>query len=181
MGVPDERMARVTEEVMGVARAFPQAEVLLGEQATMEALYRREGTYDVVHLACHGVFREDNPGYSSLRFEDGTMTADAIRALDLEASLVTLSACESGTSAVVAGDELLGMVRGFLSAGARSLLVSLWRTDDFCTAELMLSFYEHWRDGSTKADALRSAQRKVREQAPHPYYWAPFVLIGRGD
>ncbi|RKY65777.1 MAG: hypothetical protein DRP97_08705, partial [Candidatus Latescibacterota bacterium] len=142
---------------------------------------QREGAYDVLHLACHGVFRQDNPGYSFLRFENGSVTADGIRALDLEASLVTLSACESGTSAVVGGDELLGMVRGFLSAGAQSLLVSLWRTDDFCTAELMLAFYEHWRDGCTKAEALRKAQCKVREQAPHPYYWAPFVLIGRGD
>ena len=181
MGVPDERMPRVEEEVRGVARTFPGSEVLLGEQATTEAFYRREGTYDVVHLACHGVFRQDNPGYSSLRFEDGSVTADGIRAMDLEASLVTLSACESGTSAVVGGDELLGMVRGFLSAGARSLLVSLWRTDDFCTAELMLSFYEHWSAGATRAEALRKAQCKVREQAPHPYYWAPFVLIGRGD
>jgi len=181
MGVPDERMPRVEEEVLGVARTFPRAEVLLGEQATTEAFSRREGTYDVVHLACHGVFRHDNPGYSSLRFGDGSVTADGIGALDFDASLVTLSACESGTSAVVAGDELLGMVRGFLSAGARSLLVSLWRTDDFCTAELMLSFYEHWSAGATKTEALRKAQCKVREQAPHPYYWAPFVLIGRGD
>ena len=181
MGVPDERMPRVEEEILGVARTFPRAEVLLGEQATTEAFRQREGAYDVLHLACHGVFRQDNPGYSFLRFENGSVTADGIRALDLEASLVTLSACESGTSAVVGGDELLGMVRGFLSAGAQSLLVSLWRTDDFCTAELMLAFYEHWRDGCTKAEALRKAQCKVREQAPHPYYWAPFVLIGRGD
>ncbi|MFH1006006.1 MAG: CHAT domain-containing tetratricopeptide repeat protein [Candidatus Latescibacterota bacterium] len=180
MGVPDARMPRVEEEALGVGRALSGAEVLLGGQATILALCERKGPYDVIHLACHGRFREDNPDYSSLTFGDGSLTANAMRALDLDASLITLSACESGTSAVAGGDELLGLVRGFLSAGARSLLVSLWRTDDFYTAELMLAFYEHWRAGATRAEALREAQAHVREQAPHPYFWAPFVLIGSG-
>jgi CHAT domain-containing protein len=79
---------------------------------------------------------------------------------------------------VAQGDELLGLVRGLLHAGAKSLLLSLWDVHDRSTAELMQSFYARLWHESDKASALGGAMRELRERHPHPYYWAPFVLIG---
>jgi CHAT domain-containing protein len=79
---------------------------------------------------------------------------------------------------VAKGDELLGLVRGLLHAGARSLMLSLWDVQDQTTTELMRSFYSRIRTGSGTASALQAAMLEVRSKQPHPYYWAPFVLIG---
>jgi CHAT domain-containing protein len=82
-------------------------------------------------------------------------------------------------SVVVDGDELLGMVRGLLYAGAQSLLVTLWDVHDRSTSKFMHSFYTRLGKDSSKAEALRSAVIELREQHPHPYYWAPYVLVGK--
>ena len=105
---------------------------------------------------------------------------DDVLGLKLGASLVTLSACQSGVSKITAGDELLGLVRAFLAAGAKSLLVSMWWADDQATAELMEAFYGRLKAGFSRSSALREAQVSLRARHPHPYYWAPFVLIGGG-
>lgn len=184
IGSSDESTPRLTEEVNGVARRFEEVQMVSKDQhgqapdVLLQYLTEPMETWDVVHVACHGVFRQDNPNYSFLSLGDKHLAAKDMRHLSLKASLVTLSACYSGTSAIAAGDELLGMVRGMLSAGARALLVSLWRADDACTTHLMLSFYDHLKEGGRKAEALRKAQMEVRKCWPHPYYWAPFVLIG---
>ena len=79
---------------------------------------------------------------------------------------------------MIAGDELLGLVRGFLYAGARSMVVSLWDVHDKTTAELMTAFYQGVASGQTLAASLRSAMLSLKTQRAHPYYWAPFVVIG---
>jgi CHAT domain-containing protein len=81
-------------------------------------------------------------------------------------------------SEVSGPDDLLGLMRGFLYAGARSLLLSLWNVNDESTAALMTHFYREWQAGATKAAALRSAMMAVRERYPNPFYWAPFFLVG---
>jgi CHAT domain-containing protein len=134
---------------------------------------------DVLHLACHGYFRPDNPLFSSLRLADGWLTVRDAYDLDLSCDLVTLSACETGVSAIAPGDELIGLARGFFSAGAPALLVSLWRVDDHITADMMASFYKQLREGDGPAAALRHAQRELLERHPHPFFWSPFVLLGR--
>jgi CHAT domain-containing protein len=103
--------------------------------------------------------------------------------LELNASLVTLSACESGASAAGGGDELVGFSRAFLYAGAASLLMSLWRVEDQATAHLMDRFYQALLDDQRKAGALRQSQLALLRgnegyRYRHPYFWAPFVLIG---
>ena len=98
--------------------------------------------------------------------------------LRLPADLVTLSGCSTGLNVVAQGDELLGLVRGLLNAGAKSLMLSLWDVHDRSTAELMQEFYSRLRSESDKAAALGAAMKELRERHPHPYYWAPFVLIG---
>jgi CHAT domain-containing protein len=99
--------------------------------------------------------------------------------LDLEGALVTLSACESGRAEVFGGDELIGLSRAFLGVGASTLVVSLWVVQDETTAELMESYYGRLRGGAGAAEALRGAQLEIKAEWSHPYYWAPFVLVGR--
>jgi CHAT domain-containing protein len=99
--------------------------------------------------------------------------------LNLRCELVTLSACETGVSALAPGDEWIGLARGFFSAGAPSLLVSQWTVDDEATAGFMIDFYSRLQAGAGPAAALRHAQCRLLEDKPHPYFWAPFVLLGR--
>ena len=120
---------------------------------------------------------------SGLRLADRWLTVRDIIELKLRAELVVLSGCETGVNLVKAGDELHGLMRGFLAAGASSVLAALWRTDDARSDEFMRTFHSHWNsrasDGITKGQALRFAQRHMRDRNPHPAFWAPFVLVGR--
>nr|MDQ5839472.1 CHAT domain-containing protein [Acidobacteriota bacterium] len=178
-GVADEQTPRVREEIRALAPLFAESEVLLDEGATLEALRACAPRADVLHLACHGQFRPDSPLFSSLRLGDGWLTVRDAYTLDVNAGLVTLSACETGVSAVAPGDELIGLVRGFFYAGAPTLVLSLWTVDDEATAELMTDFYTSLRAGSRPAAALRAAQLRQMRQRPHPFFWSPFILTGR--
>lgn len=179
LGAPDAQTPHVRAEIHALAALFPQPDTLLDEQATLAALRERAPAADVLHLACHGQFRPDNPLFSSLRLADGWLTVREAYALDLGGALVTLSACETGVSAVAPGDELISLARGFFVAGAPTLLVSQWPVDDAATAELMSGFYRRLRAGLRPAAALRHAQLDLLRRQPHPYFWSPFVLLGR--
>jgi CHAT domain-containing protein/tetratricopeptide (TPR) repeat protein len=179
LGMSDQQAPRMQDEATALSAHFPEAAVLLGEQATLAALRAQAAEADVVHLACHGKFRPDNPLFSSLRLADGWLTVRDAYNLDLAGVLVTLSGCETGMSSVAPGDELLGLARGFLSAGAPSLLVSLWTVDDESTATLMAHLYQQLCAGQGPAAALRYAQLQLLGCYPHPFFWSPFVLFGR--
>jgi tetratricopeptide (TPR) repeat protein len=179
MSVADPLIPAVTEEARAVARQLPGATVFSDGQATTDALRSASRGCRVLHLACHGLFRSHNPMFSSLRLHDSWLTAADVMQLDLAGALVTLSACESGRSEVFAGDELIGLTRAFLSVGASTLVVSLWLVQDEGTASLMEKYYERLREGVGPAQALRAAQLAIKDEHPHPYYWAPFVLIGQ--
>jgi tetratricopeptide (TPR) repeat protein len=179
MSVSDPLIPAVTEEALAVAGHLPGAEVLSDGRATTDALREESAGCWVLHLACHGLFRSDNPMFSSLRLHDGWLTAADVMQLDLAGALVTLSACESGRNEVFAGDELIGLARAFLGVGASTLVVSLWLVQDEATASLMERCYERLREGSGPAAALRTAQLAIKDEHPHPYYWAPFVLVGK--
>ena len=179
IGVPDPSIPAVAEEVQSVANSLPGADVRLGDAATVAALRQDGEGAGVLHLACHGLFRADNPMFSALRLADGWLTAHTALSMKLPGALVVLSGCETGRSAVAGGDEILGLVRAFLGAGAATLVVSLWLVQDETTASLMADFYAEIRAGATPAQALRHAQQRLRRSHPHPYYWAPFVLIGK--
>src|SRR5262249_45541454 len=131
-----------------------------------------------LHIATHAVFRQDNPMFSSFKLADGWVTAIDLFSMASETNLVTLSGCQSGMSEVTGSDDLLGLMRGFLYAGARSLLVSLWNVNDGSTAALMEAFYREWAKSSSKSMALRAAMLAVRETYPNPFFWAPFLLVG---
>jgi tetratricopeptide (TPR) repeat protein len=179
LGVADPSIPAVAEETQAVVQHLPAAELLRDQQATVEALRLKAPGCGVLHLACHGMFRVDNPMFSSLKVGDGWLAASDVIRLDLSGALVTLSACESGRNEVYAGDELMGLTRAFLGAGATTLVASLWLVQDETTAELMENWYERLSEGVGRATALRNAQLALKDKYPHPYYWAPFVLIGQ--
>lgn len=180
MGAPDANIPAVEREVQSVAHHFPAARVYVGAQATRAALLRAAGTAGLLHLACHGLFRADNPLFSALKLADGWLNAAELAQLDLRGAQVVFSACESGRSRVLGGDELIGLARAALSAGASTLLVSQWLVHDDTGARLMGVWYEKLLGGQTPSAALRLAQLTIKRTQPHPYYWAAFVAMGRG-
>jgi CHAT domain-containing protein len=178
MAVPDEGMPFIQDEVAAVRSLWPNARVFLGAEATFERLDQCARTCRLLHLASHAIFRRDNPMFSALKLGDSWLSFYDIFNLRLNAELVTLSACETGMNEVFPGDELFGLMRGFLYAGAPSLIVSLWRVNDRSTAEFMRWLYTGLSEGLSKRAALRLAQLKVKQEYRHPYYWAPFILVG---
>jgi CHAT domain-containing protein len=179
LGVADEQTPRVRDEIEALSSLFPDTVALLDSEATLEALRVQAPHADLLHLACHGQFRPDSPLFSSLRLGNGWLTVRDAYTLNLRCALVVLSACETGINAVAPGDELIGLARGFLAAGSPSLVISLWTVDDDATAQLMTTFYEHLTAGKSPAAALRQAQVQMIETKPHPFFWAPFILVGR--
>lgn len=181
LAVPDAILTGVETEVRSLEKLFPQSHLLVGPDATLPALKQNLEWCDVLHLASHGVFREDNPLFSLLKLADGWLSVQDVMDWHFQPSLVTLSACQTGMSRPLYGDELLGLARGFLSAGAFSLVVSLWSVNDEVTTLLMEYFYEALLGGQNRAAALQAAMHKLRTESPytHPHYWAPFVLVGR--
>jgi CHAT domain-containing protein len=180
LGISDQRNPRARDEVLALAQLFPEGVTLMDSQANRDALFEHSKNSHVLHLASHGNFRQDNALFSSLRLSDGWLTVRDIYQLDLTGcELVTLSACETGVNALTPGDEWIGLSRGFFSAGAPSLLVSQWVVDDAATAELMIDFYSRLQTGASPTTALRLSQCKLLREKPHPYFWAPFVVLGR--
>lgn len=117
--------------------------------------------------------------FSAIRLGDSYLSLYDLYELSLPADLVTVSACSTGLSVVAEGDELLGLIRGMLYAGARSMVTALWNVQDRATATLMARFYKHLRHTADRATALRYAMLEQREDTPQPYFWAPYVLVGQ--
>jgi CHAT domain-containing protein len=170
------------DEALAIGRIIPKSKILLRGEASKTNLQNWGSKYSVVHLAVHGVFDLDKPLDSALLLaadsnNDGLLRAGDLYNLSLNADLVTLSACETALGKVATGDDVVGFTRGFLYAGARSLISSLWQVDDEATRDLMVNFYTNLSEMS-KDEALRQAQLKTKKQYPHPYYWAAFLLTG---
>jgi CHAT domain-containing protein len=117
---------------------------------------------------------------ASPQSEDGLLQVYEVFNLKLNADLVVLSACETGLGKEVKGEGLIGLTHAFFYAGTPSVMVSLWKVQDRSTADLMANFYQQLERASGKAEALRQAKLKLIQDKryAHPYYWAPFVLIG---
>ncbi|HEX8368240.1 MAG TPA: CHAT domain-containing protein [Pyrinomonadaceae bacterium] len=179
IGFADEKIPLVNREIETLEKIFPKAKTFSGKAATFEAYTKNAPQFDALHLACHGQFRPENPLFSSLHLADGWVTVRDICAQRLNAELVTLSACETGLNEIFAGDEILGLARGFLTAGARSLVLSLWTVNDEATTELMREFYTQLEAGKETSKALQIAQRSFIRRNAHPYFWSPFALIGK--
>jgi tetratricopeptide (TPR) repeat protein len=179
VGVGDEAAPHMGAEAGRIAAHLPApVRVLSGGAATAAAVCAAAPGADVVHLACHARFEPAAPFASGLRLADRWLTVRDVLRLRLDARLVTLSGCETGRALVHSGDEIVGLVRGVLAAGASSVLVALWRVEDEPAARMMAGLYEDLKAGAGRAGALRRAQLRAMERDPHPASWAPFVLIG---
>jgi len=188
------RLQHAPEESAAIARLFQtRALSLIGDKATESTFKNVAGNYQVLHLATHGYFNKLNPLLSGLELEpdevnDGLLEVHEILGLKLKSDLVTLSACTTGMGSgffaeIPAGDDFVGLTRAFLLAGSTSVMATLWEVDDLSTVNLMNNFYRRLEEpgiNRDKAVALAEAQRALLASSTykHPYYWAPFVLVG---
>lgn len=187
MGNPDlgdcrYDLAFAEDEARAIADIMPGSTVLVKGSATTSFLIKNGSQYNRIHIAAHGLFDPDDPLHSALLLakdseNDSYLTAGDLYGLSLNADLITLSACETALGKVLKGDDVIGFTRGFLYAGARSIVSSLWMVDDRATRDLMIDFYKNLTD-MDKDEALRQAQLDIKKRYPHPHYWAAFQLTG---
>ena len=161
-------------------------DILLEADASEELVRSKDlSSYKYLHFATHGIVNENNPALSKIflketRNHDGSLYSGEIYNLQLEADLVTLSACETGLGKISKGEGIIGLSRALLYAGANNVVVSLWNVADASTSDLMTSFYTYL-SGTNFSDALQNAKLDMINSSweySQPYYWAPFVLIG---
>ena len=172
-----------TYEVEQISSLFDNKQVKFEQESSETFMKNNASGFNFIHLATHGLMDYQQPMYSYLLFnptseDDGLLTVNEVFGLDLNASLVTLSACQTGLGDISKGDEVVGLSRAFLYAGSPSVIVSLWSVADQPTAILMTEFYKFLENHTTQ-EALRLAQLEVMKQYPAPFHWAPFQLIGR--
>ena len=182
LGDPALDLPGAGRETRMINRDWADSRILLRTLASEANFRRYASSFEYLHLASHGEFNADHPLRSRMLLapgggEDGTLTASELYGLRLNANLVTLSACETGLGAVTPGDDVVGLTRGFLYAGAQSIITTLWPVSDAETAFLMSVFYEELKTNS-KAGALRKAIRSTLARYPHPGYWSAFNLTG---
>jgi CHAT domain-containing protein/predicted negative regulator of RcsB-dependent stress response len=178
-GIPDPQAPAILDEVEALTGVLDRAELFIGQNATVNVLREKGPASRLIHIATHGRFRQDNPMFSAIRMGDSFLSLFDLYQLRLPVELITLSGCSTGLNVVAAGDELIGLARGLLHAGAQSLILSLWDVHDKSTAEFMSAFYGRLGKGESKAEALRSAMLQLRASYPHCYQWAPFILVGK--
>ena len=193
VAIRDVTIPAARREVTAAAGHFPAASLFLDEAATRAGLTAAAQADGVLHIATHGLFRSDNPFFSALKLADGWIDVRDLYRLPLRAQLVVLSACESGAGylgdsysqgaaaqrgLLDGGDEFIGLARGFLGAGAPTLVVSQWAVHDASAADLMEAFYEQLLVGHPPALALQGAQRAAIAAGTHPYFWGGFQVIG---
>jgi CHAT domain-containing protein len=182
LGDPKYDLKYAEEEAREIIRTVPQSRAVLRKEATEAALRDNAAGYNYLHFATHGEFNADAPLDSALILakdatSDGLLTVSKLYSMRLDIDLATLSACETGLGKIANGDDVVGLTRGFLYAGASTIVASLWQVDDRATSELMTGFYGNL-GGGDKREALRRAQLDARKKYPHPYYWAAFQLTG---
>ena len=225
-------------EAKEIKSLYPQSTVYLNQEASEAKAKELSSQNDIIHFASHAELNESDPLASAILLakddkEDGRLEVREIFGMDLKASLIVLSACETGLGKLSSGDELVGLTRAFIYAGTPSVVASLWNVEDSSTAQLMASFYKNLKT-MTKVEALRQAQLQLIKgninsdllarrgiggvgklgenpssmlQTPssmlpasssklpapsselpasvavstsHPYFWAPFILVGEG-
>jgi CHAT domain-containing protein len=195
---PPARREGFEREVLAISGmpVWENPDPLTGVAASCDAFLQRAGHADVVHCACHGHFDARDPLSSGLLLADAgqlpewmagaepdrrfIVSARTLAAGSLQAHLVYLSACVSGRHDIGPGDEILGLVRALIRAGAASIVASLWPIAAWSPTRLLMeTFYARWvSGGGSKAKAMQAAQLETMRRHPHPYHWAPFTLFG---
>jgi CHAT domain-containing protein len=160
-------------------------------QATESAFQRFAVQYPIIHLATHGITDMENPMLSRVAFtaqndslENEMLYVEEIYAMQLDNELLVLSACQTNIGQILRGEGVLSVARAFKTAGAKSIVTSLWSIDDKTTSYLMVKFYDNLKQGMDKATALQKAKLDFIKEYPseaHPFYWAALVSMGEND
>lgn len=184
-GNPKYNLPYAQREARAVAKLFPGSKLLMGRRATIPAFRRLAATATFIHFAGHGVFDAKHPLDSGLVFAGPRNQPEILQARSLydmhtDASLAFLSACDTGVVTVDAGDDIMGLERGFFFAGVSTVVASLWPVEDRATAELAEAFYRALQAGASPAAALQAAQLSVKRVFPNPEIWAPFEVATVG-
>ncbi len=174
----EEDLDQVGPEARGLIEAFPEARLIEGGAATADRFLSLAPGAAWIHFAGHGLFRADRPHESALRFSDRWLSASELAGLELAASWVTLSACQTARSLLQPGEEWFGLARTFLLGGADRVLASQWDVEDQSTAMLMSDVYRHLATGSALPLALSQVQASRQRAGEHPVDWAGFVVLG---
>jgi len=188
-----ERQVNVMKQIYGAQKT----RVYIGAEAREERVKAEAGSYRILHFATHGILNDSSPMYSQLLLaqseadanEDGLLEAWEIMKLNLNADLVVLSACDTARGRVGAGEGMIGLSWAFFVAGSPTSILSQWKVDSASTTELMVEFHRQLKaqmanpgDSFSAARALREADLKLlrSERYRHPFYWAGFVVTGKG-
>lgn len=182
VGNPTGDLPGAETEAKAIAAIFPKAQLMIGATATRDAFIRSASRHGRIHIAAHAKFFADQPLESAILFspsraDKGMLTVRDLYRMRFNAELVVLSACDTGVSHIHNGDELVGLIRGFLYGGARSIVATLWEIEDQSAAQFSQHFYRNLAS-MDKSNALREAVLAVKAKHPHPIFWAPFVLTG---
>ncbi len=186
-GNPDGTLPGAGEEASALKDIFPGSKVFLNADATTDRLKGVQApSVAYLHFATHGIL-DDDPRKSYLTMAGGKkLSITDIVGYQLDGpgsdlNLATLSACETALGGPNHdGSDLRGLANAFSLAGCRSVVASLWSVEDQSTRNLMVEFYKGLKEGKTKAEAIRLAQCRLlaQEKYNHPFFWAPFILIG---
>jgi CHAT domain-containing protein len=182
-----ERQVKALQQIYGSSNSS----VYIGTNAGEARLKQEAGNYRILHFATHGIVNNDNPMYSCLVLsqlqsnasDDGLLEAWEIMKMDLNADLVILSACDTARGKVGAGEGMIGLAWSLFVAGCPTTVVSQWKVETASNTEMMIAFHKNLTTAKgqiNKAEALRQAALKLMKnrQYSHPFYWAPFVIIG---
>lgn len=176
---PDGTLLFAEEEALAIQRILGEGKILRRD-ASVATVSRLAPGNAILHFATHAQLDPDNPVRSRLVLAGGDLTVGDIFGLRLDARLVTLSACNTSVGRLSNGDELVGLTRAFLFAGTPLVAATLWKADEESTPALMTAFYRELESGADPAAAIQTAMDQVSAQSEfaHPYFWAPFVLVG---
>jgi len=187
LGEPKQRLSPLPgaeAEAIAIAPLL-NTQAITGAQGTKAAIVQKMPQASIIHLATHGLLDDVRGLGSAIALapsgsDDGLLTAEEIFDMKLQASLVVLSACNTGFGRIT-GDGVIGLSRALISAGVPSVIVSLWAVPDAPTSELMKAFYQNLQNNPDKAQALRQAMLTTMKTHPQPRNWAAFTLIGEAE
>jgi len=176
------------EEAIYVSKLMG-GDLYLSDQASESSFKNEASGKRVIHLAMHTLLNDSNPMYSKMIFsqvdesdEDGSLNTYELYNLEIQAGMVVLSSCNTGTGSVRSGEGVISLARGFMYAGAPSVVMSLWEVDDQSGSEIVKLFYKNLKKGFTKSKALRKARELYlsgsSQQNAHPYFWCSLVILG---
>jgi CHAT domain-containing protein len=179
------------EEVNDIHRIFG-GQTLLKKKATEERFKRIADNYDILHLATHGIINNEYPMFSKLVFKpekdsvnDGLLNTYEIYNMQINSPLVVLSACNSGFGKLHKGEGIISLARGFFTAGAKSIVMTLWSVGDKTSSKLIHYFYSNLASKQNIGDAMRGAKLAYLEQTDemkaHPYFWAGYIVLGNAN